>query len=97
MHLKNFGENDLLESSFVDAELYLIKVLRSNSTSTTSDVLRYELYRKKKKEKKKKKTLHDLPPTSRSLQGHLERCYYVINESLNLLSKVRSLEPTVYG
>ena len=46
---------------------------------------------------KKKKTLYDLPPTSRSLQGHLERHYFVINESLNLLSKAKSFEPTVYG
>ena len=45
---------------------------------------------------KKKKTVYDLPPTSRSLQGHLEQCYYLINESLNLLSKAKSLEPTVY-
>ena len=73
MYLKNFGQNELLESSFVDAELYLIKVLQINSTSTTFDELRYELYRKRNK------TLYDLPPTSRSLQGHLERCYYVIN------------------
>ena len=46
--------------------------------------------------KKKKKILYDLPPTSQSLQGHLERSYYVINESLNLLSKAKSLEPTAY-
>ena len=58
MHLKTFGENELLESSFVDAELYLIKVLQSNSTSATFDELRYELYRKRNK------TLYDLPPTS---------------------------------
>ena len=45
----------------------------------------------------KNKTLYDLPPTSQSLQGHLERCYYVINESLNLLSNAKSLEPTVYS
>ena len=89
MYLKNFGENELLESYLVHAELYLIKVLQSNST--TFDELRYELYRKKKK------ILYDLPPTSRSLQGHLQRCYYVINESLNLLSKAKSLETTVYG
>ena len=72
-YFKNFGENELLESSFVDAELYLINVLQSNSTSTTFDELRYELYRKRSK------TLYDLPPTSRFLQGHLEQCYYVIN------------------
>ena len=90
MRLKKIGENELLESSFVDAELYLIKVLQSNSPSTTFVELRYELYRKKKK------TVYDLPPTSRSLQGHLEQCYYLINESLNLLSKAKSLEPTVY-
>ena len=91
MYLKNFGENELLESSFVDAELYVIKVLESNSTSTTFDELRHELYRKKSR------SLYDLPPVSRSLQGHLERCYYVINESLNLLSKAKSLEPTAHG
>ena len=89
MCLKKIGENELLESCFVDAELYLIKILQSNSPSTTFDELRYELYRKKNK------TLYDRPPTSRSLQGHLEWCYYLINESLNLLSKVKSLEPTV--
>ena len=61
IHLKNFGENELLESHLVHAELYLIKVLQSNSTTFAE--LRYELYRKKKK------VLYDLPPTSRSLQG----------------------------
>ena len=50
VYLKNFGENELLES-FTDAELYHIKVLHSNSTSATFDELRYELYRKKKKKK----------------------------------------------
>ena len=30
-----FGENKLLESSFIDAEMYLVKVLQRNSTSTT--------------------------------------------------------------
>ena len=85
------GENELLELSFVDTELYLIKVLQSNSTSTTFDKLRYELYCKKSK------TLYDLLLTSRSLQGHLERCYYVISEVLNLISKAKSLEPTVHG
>ena len=34
MHLKNFAENEQLKSSFIDAELYLIKTLQSNSTST---------------------------------------------------------------
>ena len=67
MYLKNFGENELLQSSFADAELYLIKVLQRNSTSTTFDELRYELYGKKIK------TLYDLPPISRSLQRHFER------------------------
>ena len=52
VYLKNFGENELLES-FTHAELYHIKVLQSNSTSATFDELRYELYRKKKKKKKK--------------------------------------------
>ena len=72
-YLKKFGENELLESSLVDAELYLINVLQSNSTSTTFDELQYELYRKRNK------TLYDLPPTSQFLQGHLEQCYYVID------------------
>ena len=67
MYLKNFGENELLQSSFADAELYLIKVLQRNSTSTTFDELRYELYGKKIK------TLYDLPPISRSLQRHFEQ------------------------
>ena len=44
MYLKHFGENELLELSFVDTELYLVKVLQSNSTSTTFSKLQYELY-----------------------------------------------------
>ena len=79
MYLKFFGENKLLELSFVDSKMYLIKVLQSNSTITTFNESRYELYRKKNK------TLYDLL-TSRSVQEHLEKCYFVINESLNLLS-----------
>ena len=52
VYLKNFGENELLES-FTDAELYHLKVLQSKSTSATFAELRYELYRKKKKRNKK--------------------------------------------
>ena len=44
MYLKHFGENELLELSFVDSELYLVKVLQSNSTSTTFNKLQYELH-----------------------------------------------------
>ena len=56
MYLKNFGENELLVLD-VDAELYLINVLQSDSTSTTFAELRYEPYRKKNKKKNKKKTI----------------------------------------
>ena len=70
MYLKHFGDSELLESSFVDAESYLIKVIQSNSTSTTFDELRCELYCKTKQ-----KNLYDLPFTLQPLQGHLERCY----------------------
>ena len=60
MYLKNFGENELLQSSFADAELYLIKVLQRNSTSTTFDELRYELYGKKIKTLYDSHLYHDL-------------------------------------
>ena len=43
------------------------------------------------------KTLYDLPPMSWSLQGLLKSSKFVINESLNLRSTKKSLEPTEYG
>ena len=48
VYLKSLGENKL-ESSFVDAKMYLIKIRQSISTVTTFSELRDELHRKKNK------------------------------------------------
>ena len=45
----------------------------------------------------KKTTLVDLPPTSSSIHGHLERCHYVIRQYISLLDRHFDGNPCHYG
>ena len=47
---------------------------------------------------RKKKSINELPPTSESLQSPLDRCYFLINQFINLISEAKvDLSPYLYG
>ena len=50
---------------------YLVQVLKHNSTCTTMDILRYEMYHQRKVS-----DLHSLLPTSADFHLHILRCLY---------------------
>ena len=62
--LEDFGIGEPSDAAFKSAEHYLVNVIQSSSNSRTFDELRYKMYCAKK-------GLHQLPPTSYSLPGHL--------------------------
>ena len=78
-YLQNSGSNDCTERQFQHAEEYLIKVLQKDSASSNFGSQRYEQYMKKV-------SLIEFPPTSNTINGHLERPYYVANTCVNLLN-----------
>ena len=45
----------------------------------------------------KKVSLVELPPTSSTINGHLERSYYVVNMCINLLNGKELLNPLDYS
>ncbi|NQY43710.1 MAG: hypothetical protein HRT87_10240 [Legionellales bacterium] len=91
-YLMEFGEaEEMTYDSFRKAEIYLVKVLHSSSSCETFDELRFDMY------VNKKTSLADLPPTSSSIQGHLQRCYFVIRQCLSLLDGNFEKEPNDYG
>ena len=67
--LQDFGEYDV--TIFHNAEKYLVNVIYSRQKCETFDDLRYHQYTMKNT------TLTDLPPTSRSIRGHLLRSHSV--------------------
>ena len=72
IYLQMFGEEEFGDTSFKQAEKYLVQVVETGSKCSSFDDLRYHMYINKRK------SIPELPPTSRSLRGHLERCYYLI-------------------
>ena len=91
-YLSKFGNDRRDVLSYENAESFLAKVLNASSQSNTFNDLRYETY------VSKNTPLHQLPPTSYSLRGHLDRSFYVINMCLNLLSEARfSLDQKCLG
>ena len=91
-YLSKFGNDRTDVLSYENAESFLVKVLNAGSQSNTFNDLRYETY------VSKKTPLHQLPPTSYSLRGHLDRSFYVINMCLNIVSEARfSLHPKCFG
>ena len=55
--------------SYRNGKQYLVNVIYSNSSSTTFDKLGYETYMKK--------SINKLPPTSESIQRHLDCCFFL--------------------
>ena len=70
--MTTFGDIDD-NLSYRNAEQYLAKVMYSSSNCTTFDELRYKIYTSKKK-------------SITSIQSHLDRCYFLINQDINLIS-----------
>ena len=89
-YLQNLESDDCLERKFQNTEEYSIKVLQKNSASLNFDVLRYEQY-------KKKLPLVKLPPVSSTVNGHLQRSYYVVNTCVDLLNGKKLLNPPSYS
>ena len=93
-YLTDFGVEDKLSSEMARrAEEYLVHVwsARSKPKEKDFDSLRYSNY------VSKKTTLIDLPPTSSSIFGHLERCHYVIRQYISLLDGHFYGNPCHYG
>ena len=79
---RNFGEeNNPSAEAFLKAEEYLVRILDKNSPAKSFDELRYLWH------KNKNKSLSELPPTSHSLQSHLERSFIVIRNSAYLINE----------
>ena len=90
-YLMTFGDIDD-NLSYRNVEQYLVKVMYSSSNCTTFDELLYEIYTSKKK------SINELPPTSESIQSHLDRCHFLINQYINLISDAKvDLSPYLYG
>ena len=90
--LQDFGEGNVTDPRFHNAEKYLVNVIKRNTKCETFDELRYNQYIMKNT------TLTDLPPTSRSIRGHLLRSHYLVSLRLNLLDlKKHTLQPLNYG
>ena len=84
-YLHTFGEeNNPSAEAFLKAEEYLIRVLDKNSPAKLFDELRYLWY------KNKNQSLSELPPTSHSLQSHLEQGFFVIRNCADLLMKMQN-------
>ena len=78
--------------NFGEAEKYLINVLYLKENCTTFDKLCYVLYTGKNK------SITELPSTSKSLYGHLQRCHYFIKLCSNLFNSHRkNMNPISYG
>ena len=88
-HLQEFGK-DPSNIDFGAVEQYLVNVLKSGTVCQTMDQLRYYLYHHSKK------TIVDLPPTSRSLKGHILRAFYGMYLQLHCLDNVE-LSPCEFG
>ena len=76
-----------------DPEMYLLqfgegeKVIQPKSKYSSFDELRCNLYLNKKK------SISELRPTSRLFESHLDRCYMLIYNNINLLKELPSLKP----
>lgn len=72
------------------AEEFLVNVYKPGTPCKTMDDLRYHLYHHSKK------TILDLPPTSRSLKGHILRAFYGTYLQLHCLDSPQ-LDPRSFG
>jgi hypothetical protein len=88
-YLQDFGrrEDDLC---IEQAEEYLTKAWKHNTSCKTSDELRFSLYHHSNL------TVDSLPPPSYALVGHIQRAFYSAFNQINCLEITR-LDPKDYG
>ena len=82
IYLAQFGESPELNTENIRlAEEYLVKVWdsRGKPKEQTFNDLRLRKYLHKNT------SILDLPPTSRSVVGHIKRCYFIIRQNMSLL------------
>ena len=88
LYLQQFGEENKLSVKAAEhAEQYLIKLEQPKSTCVTFNELRFNMYQSRKT------TYIKLPPSSHSLQGHLQHCFFIIRMAMNLLDNQFEIDP----
>lgn len=92
-YLEQFGETDeLTQEDVLKVEKYLLRVWSRNTAAESFDELRFITYTQKTN------SLDMLPPTSNSIQGHIQRAFVVTRNSVTLLSaKYSTLNPVGNG
>ena len=81
-YFQSFGEKEFVSDEEIRlAEQYLIKVLHPGSKCKSFDDLLVECYMHKNI------SLLNLPPASRSVEGHILRCFYIIRQQTTLLAE----------
>ena len=92
LYLQRFGEeNELSVEAAERTEQYLIKVKQPKSTCVTFNELRFDMNQSRKTSYVK------LPPSSHSLQEHLQRCFFIIRMAMNLLDSQFEIDPLEFG
>ena len=83
----------LSDSAIHQAEIFLVKVIKSNSEATNFTDLRKELFHSSKSA-----THLKLPPTSEGLRPHILRAYYNTQIIVNLLTEDQNhISPLEFG
>ena len=91
-YLCQFGEDDdLTMDALKNTEQYLVKILQPQSCCTSFDQLRFEMYFARKI------SYLNLPPSSHSLRGHIQRCHFVVRQGISLLDGITELDPCDFG
>lgn len=88
-YLSDFGK-ELNCINFILVEEFLVNVYKSGTSCRTMDELRYYLYHHSKK------TILELPPTSRSVRGHVLRAFFGTYLQLHCVSNPQ-LDPRHFG
>ena len=92
LYLQRFGEENELSVEVAErTEQYLIKVEQPKSTGVTFSELRFDVYWSRKTPYVK------FPPSSHSLQRHLQRCFFIIRMVMNLLDNQFEIDPLEFG
>lgn len=91
--LKNFGRQVPPSTDSLDlAEQFLVRVLKSGTKCKTFDQIRVEMMTQGKKS-----NLLNIPCTSASLRGHLNRSFYMVYTCASVLNTGPSLNSIEYG
>ena len=81
-----------IENCLIDAENYVIQVVKKGSTSATMDELRYSMYHSSKNI-----AVHEILSPSHSAKDHILRAYYMTYLWQNVLTKIKDPDPRQYG